>query len=293
MSISACLRCVTGCAPSAKSAVARAERNRRLDSDAAAVQIMTVWVSKGLQYPIVYLPFAFNRNIRTDEMVLFHEDADACLHIGGETQSGPCRGRQLGRREAASDDIRLTYVALTRAQSQVVAWWAPSGTNPTVGCRGCCADAARRAGGAGPLQPGQSRRCRRDAQASRDWAGRGRPVLEESLVAAAVPKSTCPLRRRSAVRRHFHRNIDRSWRRTSYSGLIRAAETAGVCPVSRRTSSKDDEAADMPVAADAPPPACGSFRRRWPTCRRARSSAPWCMRCWRPRTRSPPNWPPN
>ena len=35
-----------------------AERNRRLDSDAAAVQIMTVWVSKGLQYPLVYLPFA-------------------------------------------------------------------------------------------------------------------------------------------------------------------------------------------------------------------------------------------
>ena len=42
---------------------APAERNRRLDCDAAAVQIMTVWVSKGLQYPLVYLPFAFNRNI--------------------------------------------------------------------------------------------------------------------------------------------------------------------------------------------------------------------------------------
>ena len=31
----------------------------------------------------------------------------------------------LGRAEMAGDDIRLTYVALTRAQSQVVAWWAP------------------------------------------------------------------------------------------------------------------------------------------------------------------------
>ena len=44
-----------------------AERNRRLDSDAAAVQIMTVWVSKGLQYPLVYLPFAFNRHVPTGE----------------------------------------------------------------------------------------------------------------------------------------------------------------------------------------------------------------------------------
>ena len=40
-----------------------AERTRRLDSDAAAVQIMTVWVSKGLQYPVVYLPFGFNRHV--------------------------------------------------------------------------------------------------------------------------------------------------------------------------------------------------------------------------------------
>ena len=33
------------------------ERVRRLDSDAAAVQITTVHQSKGLQYPVVHLPF--------------------------------------------------------------------------------------------------------------------------------------------------------------------------------------------------------------------------------------------
>ena len=63
---------------------AATERNRRLDSDAAAVQIMTVWVSKGLQYPVVYLPFAFNRNIQTRDVVLFHDGDTRCLHIGGE-----------------------------------------------------------------------------------------------------------------------------------------------------------------------------------------------------------------
>lgn len=64
------------------------ERNRRLDSDAAAVQIMTVWVSKGLQFPVVYLPFAFNRNIQTRDVVMFHESSPTgdvrCLHIGGD-----------------------------------------------------------------------------------------------------------------------------------------------------------------------------------------------------------------
>ena len=66
-----------------------AERNRRLDSDAAAVQIMTVWVSKGLQYPLVYLPFAFNRNVRMGEAVLYHEpDGTRCLDIGGSGEAG-------------------------------------------------------------------------------------------------------------------------------------------------------------------------------------------------------------
>ncbi len=78
------------------------ERNRRLDSDAAAVQIMTVWVSKGLQYPD-RVPAVRVQPQRPDrEAVLFHDGAQRCLHIGGETspdyaevtEARPARGRQ-------------------------------------------------------------------------------------------------------------------------------------------------------------------------------------------------------
>ena len=58
--------------------------------------------------------------------------------------------------------------------------------------------------------------------------------------------------------RHFHRAIDTSWRRTSYSGLIRAAETT---PVSSEpeVAELDDEVAEIPltssaVGADVPSP---------------------------------------
>ena len=38
-----------------------AERTRRLDSDAAAVQLVTIHASKGLEYPVVYLPAVADR----------------------------------------------------------------------------------------------------------------------------------------------------------------------------------------------------------------------------------------
>ncbi len=226
------------------------ERNRRLDSDAAAVQIMTVYASKGLQYPVVYLPFAFNRNIRTNEAVLFHDGARRCLHIGGETSPDYSEVTKLGRREAASDDVRLTYVALTRAQSQVVAWWAPSWDEPNGGL-------SRLLRGRAPGDPVVPDRCDppvpddADAMAAlRAWSDRGGPVLEDSVVAsdAGVRPSAPPT---GLAVRTFDRHIDASWRRTSYSGLIRAAESSGGVSSEPEVVEKDDETpgalADKPV----------------------------------------------
>ncbi len=234
------------------------ERNRRLDSDAAAVQIMTVWVSKGLQYPVVYLPFAFNRNIQTRDVVLFHDGDTRCLHIGGEQSPDYTAVQQLGRREAASDDVRLTYVALTRAQSQVVAWWAPSWDEPNGGL-------SRLLRGRQPDDPVVPDRCDPskidDADALtalRAWETVGGPVLEESVIAPLVEVELPPTPSGLDVR-HFHRRIDTSWRRTSYSGLIRAAESVGVTS-EPEVIELDDEVGEVPVheasdvGADVPSP---------------------------------------
>ena len=95
---------------------------------------MTVWVSKGLQFPVVYLPFAFNRNVQDRELVLFHDGDHAVPAHRRERQPGLQRRRgSWAASEDASDDSRLTYVAMTRAQSQVVAWWAPSYDEPNGG----------------------------------------------------------------------------------------------------------------------------------------------------------------
>ncbi|WP_026357110.1 exodeoxyribonuclease V subunit beta [Mycobacterium sp. 141] len=235
------------------------ERNRRLDSDAAAVQIMTVWVSKGLQYPIVYLPFTFNRYVPEPDLILFHDDGVRCLHIGGgdlsSSRAGDPAVARAGRAEAAADDSRLTYVAMTRAQSQVVAWWAPSRDEPNGGL-------SRLLRGRRPGESAVPDKCAparvSDAEAIdrlRAWEAAGGPVIEESAIEGftPVPASAPP---EHLATRHFHRAIDTSWRRTSYSGLLRAADDSGV--TSEPEVTELDDEVDVVDEVPAAPAAAGS-----------------------------------
>ena len=222
-----------------------AERNRRLDSDAAAVQIMTVWVSKGLQYPIVYLPFAFNRWVPERDLILFHDGPTRCLHIGGKESPDYREVEKLGREESAGDDSRLTYVALTRAQSQVVTWWAPANDEPNGGL-------SRLLRGRRPGESVVPNRCVPAKVADeaaiarlREWEAVGGPVLEPSVVTAAPPQPAAEVPKNLDAR-HFHRSIDTTWRRTSYSGLIRVTETPGVSS-EPEVIALDDEVGDLPL----------------------------------------------
>jgi exodeoxyribonuclease V beta subunit len=225
------------------------ERARRLDNDAAAVQVMTVFVAKGLQFPVVYLPFAFNRHVWDPELVLYHEGDTRCLHIGGPDSPDYNAVVKLGRAEDASDDSRLTYVALTRAQAQVVAWWAPSSDEPNGGLSRLLR--GRRPGDAQVPNSAQPAKVSDDDALARfrEWEAAGGPVIEDSVrrPTPALPREVSPAQLDA---RHFHRAIDTSWRRTSYSGLIRAAEAT---PVSSEpeTVELDDEVAEIPLVSTA------------------------------------------
>ena len=112
------------------------ERSRRLDTESAAVQVLTVHVSKGLEFPIVLVPFgwdAFGGGTR-EQVPRGHDDARRrTLFVGGKNDPGyaaACHGEAA---ENAGEELRLLYVAMTRAVSRLILWWSPSSTKTKAG----------------------------------------------------------------------------------------------------------------------------------------------------------------
>ncbi|MBB3229082.1 exodeoxyribonuclease V beta subunit [Luteibacter sp. Sphag1AF] len=93
----------------------------RLESDADLVKVVTVHKSKGLEYPLVFLPFvcAFGRS--SSGGYRFH-DAQEGTRIELLSASGTgvgdnvTRAKAQAERAALQEDLRLLYVAVTRAR---------------------------------------------------------------------------------------------------------------------------------------------------------------------------------
>ena len=84
----------------------------RLETDAELVKVVTIHKSKGLEYPLVFLPFiCHSRPVKGGEPVRFHDGERRTLVLEpSEDQRQQADGERLG------EDLRLLYVALTRAR---------------------------------------------------------------------------------------------------------------------------------------------------------------------------------
>lgn len=94
-----------------------AEQILRLESERKLVQIVTIHKSKGLEYPLVFLPFICSH--RSADTPLYHEADEAgnrtILDLTGAEES-----LAEADKERLAEDLRLLYVALTRG---VYATW--------------------------------------------------------------------------------------------------------------------------------------------------------------------------
>lgn len=202
------------------------DQQPRLESDAGRVRILTVHASKGLEFPLVFLPFAgIGRGAgRRDDRVLYGASDGTrvqqwkSMHVDAASPDwdGAVQRQQQEEREEA---MRLLYVGLTRASHGL---WLCSG--PLCGHR----DSAlgRLLGGAQPDA------ALREALGEQVVWHSGLPGHPSAHLAAAAPGPVPQARQPRRVLRH-------DWRIHSFSRLHQAA-SAGETALPEPSPAEDD-----------------------------------------------------
>lgn len=245
------------------------ERSRRLESDAEAVQVLTIHRSKGLEFPVVYVPYLWEPTwVDEKPNPIVYHDPDAAFNRTidvGLSGADYNRHKQWHIDEQRGEDLRLAYVALTRAKHQAVVWWAgtwnsrdsalsrlllardPDGGVPTRGPSPPTDDAA-------------IGRFRELASSAPGCVAVERASVSGMPIAWSAPRP--PAARLAAAA--FTRELDRSWRRTSYSDITAAAHEARVASEPEELTL-DDEPDEEPRFDDLLPDETEVVTRVFPT----------------------------
>lgn len=94
----------------------------RLESDAHAVTIMTMHRAKGLEFPLVFCPYAWqHRQQLATDLTICHENQQLVADLGSEQFA---QRQQQAAYEQLAEDMRVLYVALTRAKFRCYLIWA-------------------------------------------------------------------------------------------------------------------------------------------------------------------------
>ncbi len=96
------------------------EHQLRLESDSDLVRIVTVHKSKGLEYPIVFLPFMWSvpSQRKLPDSYSYHDD-EGYKHVMLMDESQ----RTRWHKENLAEEMRLLYVAMTRAKFRCYLAW--------------------------------------------------------------------------------------------------------------------------------------------------------------------------
>jgi exodeoxyribonuclease V beta subunit len=239
------------------------ERSRRLESDAEAVQVLTIHRSKGLEFPVVYFPFLWEPGYIPPGGPVAYHDREAgderTVDVGLEGRAFAAHALQH-RAEQRGEDLRLAYVALTRAQHQAVVWWAGTrdSRDSALGRLLFARDASGNVAPAGTATPTDAAALERFEALAADAPGCF--SVERSEVVGPARWERAPQFAAALTAGRFDRTLDRDWRRTSYTDLTADAHEARVASEPEEPVVSDEPAAPPAGAgpAVAAPPAVGA-----------------------------------
>ncbi|XKE46153.1 exodeoxyribonuclease V subunit beta [Halomonas organivorans] len=208
----------------------------RLESDADLVQVVTIHKSKGLEYPLVFLPFiAAFRPVKAGDLPLRWHDDDGRLRLSLDADEATLARAD---HERLGEDLRKLYVALTRARHATWLGLAPleAMERSAVG---------HLLSGGEPLPP-EALRPALEALVDKKGDDTGRVRVTEAPEADPAPVQLATETEALGEARAPTRTIREHWWIASYSAL-----RAGATPEDESdTASVEAEPAPEPTTAD-------------------------------------------
>lgn len=211
----------------------------RLESDADLVKVVTIHKSKGLEYPLVFLPFiCATRQTKSSDRPLSWHDSQGEQQIALEASDEILHAAD---RDRLGEDIRKLYVALTRARYHTWLGLAPlkedsvSATGHLFGTAALSAD--------NYLPSLRAFVAAQDAM-----------VLRTELMPTDTRFTPLTTTTRPSSPRRLSRPIQELWRISSYSGLRTASQAGEMSAPMDDTAQAANlqENIDLPAVEDQP-----------------------------------------
>ncbi len=235
------------------------ETVKRLESERDQVQIRTIHNSKGLEFPLVFMPFLWQSNQvkSSGTEVLYYDEAEHKRLIDLYADPDSVAQQQL---QDVQEDLRLTYVALTRACAANFLFFCPLSKRTGMQGRGLVRLLCTMTCPNDPSWPGDGtelEQARKDFAAapecvecidlSPDFATAPiKPYQEQQMQEAELRVSPFP-----------QQGVDHDFTISSYSALVRGLHDRPLLPV----SEERDDSADARVQAEPAPLSPFSFPR--------------------------------
>jgi exodeoxyribonuclease V beta subunit len=188
----------------------------RLESDADLVKIVTIHASKGLEYPVVCLPFAtrFKGFDAKNQKYVYLPDAEGGRQLVLNISEA---AKAQFEQERLREDLRLLYVAMTRARHALWLGFCAVKLGTGLSCKTHQSAIGVLLGGPAPREAADW------LEPLQHWADSGQGIrLVQAPVATAVTALAArdPLPDLQAAP-EFRAEFDRSWGIASYSRLTR------------------------------------------------------------------------
>jgi exodeoxyribonuclease V beta subunit len=230
----------------------------RLESDGDLVKIVTIHKAKGLEYPLVFLPFLWSaRQVQGKQIFAFHgpgpDGRDTRLYV--DVGSGQEENYRQAERERLAEDLRLLYVAMTRARCCCYFCWGPVSSLEDSALAWLLHPGGGEENG---IDPGLTEEHIREDLAGLD-SGQGLlafvpwPATEAERIRGEGQRQNLP---GPAV---FEGRIDTSWAVTSYSRLLAGSGTVSSLPEVSAAESVPGKEAGMSVFTFPRGAAAGTF----------------------------------